>query len=811
MKDLFPAAEKAQTPKSIPTFYWVLVALIIAVIGVGLYFSFLNSSGDNEAPPSLSLEGAGYQGFLTDDRGFYEFDESDVADMELREAGLIGIYGASSERLSQPDKRAIYYYLDEEGSQSFEDTLDLVQAEVGNKCLVVTYLENEFKIYPDGPYVGTKTVTPAYEVPAGTPFSLVCRDGYDTWKINSGDIQPTIDYVPLNEMDSTWNLTIFDSSEALATEVKSCGNRVVSVWTQNGLYMNDFVQVDRANPILQSGYHLAWFKLTGDAGTCEEAALPAFADDESKDEGKELKLVTLDTLLKDPAVVIAKDPVLTSPKETTTTEKDPVLVAPKETVADKDSVLVSPKEPTTIKENTFVTTKEPVADEPTTVKENTFITTKEPVKDGDSAFVTTKEPVADSDSVVVTTKEPVADSGDSIFNDVSSEPEGDAKYIDDNFGEILVPERTKDLFDVRGDTGFLEDIIKDSITTTDTAVDERPSGVEPFTVSPAVASVKLNWKEAKDDHGIKGYKIKYAITGTSKVIEVMVSPSAVSHTLKGLSPVPYIFAVSAIDTAGQEGPISSYSAVPLAPVDNTTVDVVDTTDTSTDTGGDGDLPTAEFEPPVEDGFNNFGLPATNDFLGTTVSSDYDFFDGITAESYETQLVEELAKCDDFTCRRYVFRKFGEYYFSYYPSEFAIPLSDVWDSCADAPSQLKCMDDALMDSNKYPHQVYEDIVYQCVFEAGDLHSWDSTDLIGQVDPDCLIIPFAAASSSLSVAACFVEVGDGARDYVDFSCLENKIRTFLKTYACPYSFEGDITLIDYNTHVCTDTIYVEHFQL
>jgi len=125
------------------------------------------------------------------------------------------------------------------------------------------------------------------------------------------------------------------------------------------------------------------------------------------------------------------------------------------------------------------------------------------------------------------------------------------------------------LVDDLGNEGSYEDVATVEVTDAGTAsvtgndetppdevtppADEKPGDVFGVTSTPSDQRVSLNWQPATDDKGIKNYKIYYGLSAANLNMSVITQDNKTTWYIPNLkNGNEYFFAVSSIDTTGQE-------------------------------------------------------------------------------------------------------------------------------------------------------------------------------------------------------------------------------------------------------------------
>ncbi len=254
-----------------------VVLLVLTVAGFATYILTSNTV-DIENPPEPQLtDSAITQGFIGSGT-YLEFSDADYARTKD--------YGTSDAR-----KYGVQlFYADKD--MTIKEILNSIKPQDKLKLLLLHYTknvdlkdfvypldgrdydkdgqpENIFYTYPAGKYVETKRIADAdldsYKIKANEGFFLVVSNNFETWNLKGVDEAPRAEKINLNTADRGWHLYATADFPAL---YESCSNRVVRAFSSKGSG-SDFEIIDLNNsPDLKEGAYMAWFYLSGDAGTC---------------------------------------------------------------------------------------------------------------------------------------------------------------------------------------------------------------------------------------------------------------------------------------------------------------------------------------------------------------------------------------------------------------------------------------------------------------------------------------------------------------------------------------------------------------
>ncbi len=259
---------------------WISLAVLSIAAVAGLSVYLLNSNiSDDLTPPSLQLaEGGSLQGFVGSGT-YLEFDAADYERTKDYPTPTNRSYGVQ------------IFHADED--MSVQDILDSIAPQDKLRLLFLNYSKNTnpevdflypdpkkdydkdgqptniFYTYPAGLYVETKRIPDAkldtYTIKAGEGFFLVVSNNFATWNLKGVSEAPSAENVDLDAADKGWHLYATDDFPAL---YNSCSNRVAKAYSSVGTG-SEFEMINLNNsPDLKTGANMAWFYLTGAAGTC---------------------------------------------------------------------------------------------------------------------------------------------------------------------------------------------------------------------------------------------------------------------------------------------------------------------------------------------------------------------------------------------------------------------------------------------------------------------------------------------------------------------------------------------------------------
>ncbi len=273
------------------------ISIAIALVLTAYISGTRNIEQVEEAPPAISFNRNLFQGFL-EKSNYIQFEESDMQANANRGSATVRPSGVS--------------YLYSEERISLEEVVKSINTNTSNFCWLVVYDDERpdgtkgFITYPKGPasghYVPAKEELASIYVEPGQGFNIICSQEYSTFDLKMGSEVPSASYANLNELDEGWHLRAMVNETDFAITQDLCEGRTVSAWVQDGA--NSFIKATESDLNLATGYHLVWFNLIGEAGTCTGSA----ADDGGVNpETGEPETLPSDVLAAEQALIAAQE------------------------------------------------------------------------------------------------------------------------------------------------------------------------------------------------------------------------------------------------------------------------------------------------------------------------------------------------------------------------------------------------------------------------------------------------------------------------------------------------------------------------
>ncbi len=359
----------APKPKSKAKLFIVLGLILAIIAGALLYFFVFKATDDGGAPPSLSLESSGLQGFIdlkdvpikmVIDGETYEVDgdflgvaESDLNTdptdlVQAAELASLKLLGAP---LDVASGTMIYFPEDAVRGDVLERAA-ITAGNVGDMGYTVTWepsasdadFTKAFHVMPPSVFksVGVTETTVKSPVSAGTIQALYfAKPNVDDPKTLRGttlEIYGALDgstepsffsFDKDTALPSTWYLVTAPHAD-LENLVTTCKDEIKTVWNQTGLRFGQFERADLNNFAVNPNFYFAWIKTDSDYDGCKDLVEIAPTEpslvDPSDEPPKPLEIVPVDDSALE--LVDPSDDSTPKPKPTEPSLDDPALVGP---------------------------------------------------------------------------------------------------------------------------------------------------------------------------------------------------------------------------------------------------------------------------------------------------------------------------------------------------------------------------------------------------------------------------------------------------------------------------------------------------
>lgn len=261
------------------------IGLLIGLVVVsGIAYGVLRDqfASEENSPPNLSTETSMLQGLIK--TGIYlKFDDSD-----FERTALLPVPTERNRGLS-------YFYA--ERDMTMLEIANSIKPDKDLRVVIAHFGENlsktgnedarMFYSFPHGVYGNTKAIDEdndfSYVVKAYDGIIIAASKDYASWNLKEVDEMPLHSFDNMNELHRGWNLLATNNVEST---VRSCRNRISSIYKYKKSTSLDFVKIDVDEPEFDAGKYMGWFYLTGDQDSCVDLRVPG---DDVVCENKELR------------------------------------------------------------------------------------------------------------------------------------------------------------------------------------------------------------------------------------------------------------------------------------------------------------------------------------------------------------------------------------------------------------------------------------------------------------------------------------------------------------------------------------------